>query len=186
MQARVEREGLQVAAELAAFVEEQALPGTGVASGAFWAGLSTLLHAFGPRNRALLQKREALQARLDDWHLHHRGKGHDAVAYREFLVEIGYLLPEGPDFEIETPATDPEFASVCGPQLVVPIMNARYALNAANARWGSLYDALYGTDALGDAPVGGATMPSAAGASWQRRRTSSMRSARWWPVPGRM
>ncbi|MGD9918114.1 MAG: malate synthase G [Paenirhodobacter sp.] len=150
----VEREGLQVAAELAAFVEERALPGTGVAPEAFWAGFSELLHAFGPRNRALLEKREALQARIDDWHLHHRGQGHDAAAYRAFLEELGYLLPEGPDFTIETGETDPEFATVCGPQLVVPIMNARYALNAANARWGSLYDAFYGTDALGDLPTG--------------------------------
>ncbi|MCE5973004.1 malate synthase G [Sinirhodobacter sp. WL0062] len=151
---RVEREGLEVAAELAAFIEERALPGTGVDTAKFWKGLSALLHDLGPTNRALLDKREAIQARIDDWHLHNRGKGHDPVAYKEFLVEIGYLLPEGPDFDIETPATDPEFADVCGPQLVVPITNARYALNAANARWGSLYDALYGTDALGDRAEG--------------------------------
>ncbi|MCT2540811.1 malate synthase G [Sedimentimonas flavescens] len=151
---RVEREGLEVAAELAAFIEERALPGTGVDPAKFWRGLSGLLHDLGPKNRALLDKREAIQARIDDWHLHNRGKGHDPVAYKEFLVEIGYLLPEGPDFDIETPATDPEFAEVCGPQLVVPITNARYALNAANARWGSLYDALYGTDALGDRAEG--------------------------------
>ncbi|RWR13365.1 malate synthase G [Paenirhodobacter populi] len=154
MTARVEREGLQVAAELAAFIEAQALPGTGVDPAAFWAGFSALLHDLGPKNRDFLARREAIQARIDAWHLEHRGEGHDATAYRAFLEEIGYIVPEGPDFTIETPRTDPEFATVCGPQLVVPIMNARYALNAANARWGSLYDALYGTDALGDLPQG--------------------------------
>ncbi|MDF1620119.1 malate synthase G [Pseudothioclava nitratireducens] len=154
MSQRIERNGLQVAAELVNFIETQALPGTGVDPVEFWAGFADLVHEFGPRNQALLAEREAIQARIDDWHLHHRGQGHDAAAYRAFLEEIGYLQPEGPDFSIETPATDPEFARVCGPQLVVPITNARYALNAANARWGSLYDALYGTDALGDLPEG--------------------------------
>ncbi len=154
MTTRVDRAGLQVAASLADFIETRALPGSGVTAETFWAGFSALVHDLAPKNRALLEKREALQAQIDDWHLHHRGQGHDAAAYKAFLTEIGYLLPEGPDFSIETPETDPEFASVCGPQLVVPIMNARYALNAANARWGSLYDALYGTDALGDLPTG--------------------------------
>uniref|UniRef100_UPI0035AF5D4D malate synthase G n=1 Tax=Paenirhodobacter enshiensis TaxID=1105367 RepID=UPI0035AF5D4D len=151
---RVEREGLQVAAELAAFLEEKALPGAGVAPGAFWKGFSALLHQMGPLNRALLDKRTAFQTRIDDWHKARRGQPQDMAAYKAFLTEIGYIVPEGPDFSIETAATDPEFATVCGPQLVVPIMNARYALNAANARWGSLYDALYGTDALGDLPQG--------------------------------
>ncbi|PCD77593.1 malate synthase G [Pseudothioclava arenosa] len=155
MSERVEREGLQVASELAAFVETQALPGTGIEAGAFWKGLSALIHEKGPKNRALLEKREEIQAHLDDWHLHHRGQAQNMPAYRAFLEEIGYLVPEGPDFTIETTATDPEFATQCGPQLVVPITNARYALNAANARWGSFYDALYGTDALGDLPAGG-------------------------------
>ncbi|TNF15799.1 MAG: malate synthase G [Rhodobacteraceae bacterium] len=154
MAQRVERNGLKVAVELAAFIEDQALPGTGVAAETFWEGLSKLLHELGPRNRALLDKREEIQSKLDDWHAHNRAEGFDFDAYKAFLTEIGYLLPEGPDFEIETPPTDPEFATVCGPQLVVPITNARYALNAANARWGSLYDALYGTDALGDLPQG--------------------------------
>ena len=154
MTQRVERDGLQVAAELAAFIEQRALPGSGVDPARFWAGFSALLHDLAPQNRALLEQREALQARIDDWHLHHRGQGHDAKAYRGLLEEIGYLLPEGADFAIETPPTDPEIATVCGPQLVVPVMNARYALNAANARWGSLYDALYGTDALAEAPDG--------------------------------
>ncbi|WP_295535546.1 malate synthase G [uncultured Thioclava sp.] len=154
MAQRVERAGLKVAVELASFIEDQALPGTGVETQAFWDGFSQLLHSLAPKNRALLTKREEIQSLLDDWHAHHRASGFSFDAYKAFLIEIGYLLPEGPDFTIETPATDPEFASVCGPQLVVPITNARYALNAANARWGSLYDALYGTDALGDLPQG--------------------------------
>ena len=145
---------LKVAAALASFIEAEALPGTGLEPQAFWAGFSALLHDLAPRNRALLARREEIQCRIDHWHLHNRGQGLNAVAYRGLLEEIGYLLPEGPDFTIETPQTDPEFATVCGPQLVVPITNARYALNAANARWGSLYDALYGTDALGDLPQG--------------------------------
>jgi len=149
---RVTRADLQVESQLAAFIEAQALPGTGVEAAAFWDGLSRLVHDFGPKNRALLDTREAMQARIDDWHKARAGQPHDSDAYRAFLEEIGYLVPEGPDFEIETPATDPEIAQVPGPQLVVPIMNARFALNAANARWGSLYDALYGTDALGDLP----------------------------------
>ncbi len=154
MAQRVARNELQVAVELAAFIEDQALPGTGVAPERFWEGLSDLLHTQGQKNRALLETREAIQSKLDDWHAHHRAEGFDFEDYKSFLKEIGYLLPEGDEFEIETPETDPEFATVCGPQLVVPITNARYALNAANARWGSLYDALYGTDALGDLPQG--------------------------------
>ncbi|OOY30962.1 malate synthase G [Thioclava sp. F36-6] len=154
MAQRVARNELQVAVELAAFIEDQALPGTGVAPERFWEGLSDLLHTQGQKNRALLETREAIQSKLDDWHAHHRAEGFDFENYKSFLKEIGYLLPEGDDFKIETPETDPEFATVCGPQLVVPITNARYALNAANARWGSLYDALYGTDALGDLPQG--------------------------------
>ncbi|OWY01956.1 malate synthase G [Thioclava sp. F1Mire-8] len=154
MAQRVARNELQVAVELAAFIEDQALPGTGVAPERFWEGLSELLHTLGPKNRALLETRESIQSKLDDWHSHRRAEGFDFEEYKSFLREIGYLLPEGDDFKIETPETDPEFATVCGPQLVVPITNARYALNAANARWGSLYDALYGTDALGDLPQG--------------------------------
>ncbi|RYG89793.1 malate synthase G [Loktanella sp. IMCC34160] len=153
---RIEKHGLQVAAELAQFIDGAALPGTGVDPDAFWQGFSSLVHDFGPRNRALLDKREALQSQIDDWHIAHRGKPHDHEAYKAFLTEIGYLLPEGADFEIDTANVDPEIAKVPGPQLVVPITNARYALNAANARWGSLYDCLYGTDAMGSpAPAGG-------------------------------
>ena len=154
MNERVSRNGLKVSTQLAAFVEEAALPGTGVSADAFWSGFSDLIHNLGPKNRALLVKREQIQAQIDAWHVAQRGQSHDRVAYLEFLTQIGYLVPEGPDFEIDTQNVDPEIAAIPGPQLVVPIMNARYALNAANARWGSLYDALYGTDAMGDLPSG--------------------------------
>lgn len=149
----VERGELQVADTLANFVEAQALPGTGVASADFWAGFSAMVHDLGPTNRALLAEREDLQAKIDAWHVANRSDGFDAEAYAAFLSEIGYLVPEGPDFEIDTANVDPEIAAIPGAQLVVPIMNARFALNAANARWGSLYDALYGTNALGDLPT---------------------------------
>ena len=156
---RVERSGLQVAAELAGFIEGRALPGTGVEAGAFWAGFAAIVSNLGPKNRALLERREEIQQTLDSWHIDRRGQAFDAAEYRAFLEEIGYLVPEGPDFTVDTANVDPEIASIPGPQLVVPIMNARYALNAANARWGSLYDALYGTDALGDLPGGGGYDP---------------------------
>jgi len=155
MTERVERGGLQVARELAEFVEQEALPGTGVSAETFWGGFGALIAEFGPRNRALLARREELQAEIDAWHVRHRNAPHDHEAYKRFLEEIGYLLPEGPAFEIETTGVDPEIATVPGPQLVVPITNARYALNAANARWGSLYDSLYGTDAMGSLPPEG-------------------------------
>ena len=150
---RVDRFGLQVAAELAEFIEARALPGTGVEVDAFWRGLSDLVDGLTPENRALLDRRAALQEQIDAWHIERRGQSHNRDAYQAFLREIGYLLPEGPDFEIETANVDPEIARIPGPQLVVPITNARYALNAANARWGSLYDALYGTDAMGPLPA---------------------------------
>ena len=151
---RVERFGLQVSAPLHDLIEE-ALPGTGVSADAFWQGLSSLIHDLGPKNRALLAKRDDIQKKLDDWYRAHPGPIQDMAAYKAFLTEIGYLVPEGPDFAIDTPNVDDAIAKVPGPQLVVPVMNARYALNAANARWGSLYDALYGTDAIGSQPKGG-------------------------------
>lgn len=155
MTERLDRAGLQVDAVLARFVEDEALPGTGIRAGAFWSGFAGLLANFAPQNRALLAKRDAVQAEIDAWHIARRGQPHDHAAYKAFLAEIGYLLPEGPDFQIETTNVDPEVAKVPGPQLVVPVTNARYALNAANARWGSLYDCLYGTDAMGSLPPSG-------------------------------
>ena len=151
----VAKSELRVAPELATFIETAALPGTGVDTDAFWTGFSQLVHERGPQNRALLEKREQIQAQVDAWHIEHRGANHDAAAYKAFLQDIGYLVPEGDTFEIETANVDPEIASVAGPQLVVPITNARFALNAANARWGSLYDGFYGTDAMGSTPPKG-------------------------------
>ncbi len=152
---RVDRHGLAVAGDLARFIEDEALPGTGLAAGAFWQGFARLLTDLAPENRALLARRDQLQAQIDDWHRTHRDRPHDARVYKTFLEDIGYLLPEGPAFQIDTAHVDPEIATLAGPQLVVPVTNARYALNAANARWGSLYDSLYGTDAMGSAPPPG-------------------------------
>lgn len=154
MTKRIEQHGLQIADELYDFIVSKALPGTGVDADAFWQGLSVLAHEFGPTNRALLAKREEIQQKIDGWHLARTGQAHDAEAYKAFLQEIGYLVAEGEDFAVDTANVDPEIAAIPGPQLVVPITNARFALNAANARWGSLYDALYGTDAMGDLPSG--------------------------------
>jgi malate synthase len=145
---RTSLNNLSIATALYDFVNNEALPGTGVEQGAFWAGFAKLLEKFSATNAALLAKRDEIQAKLDAWHLAHKGQPHDQVAYEAFLREIGYLLPEPAAFSIDTANVDDEIATIAGPQLVVPVSNARYALNAANARWGSLYDALYGTDAL--------------------------------------
>ena len=146
---------LDVAEALYRFVEDEALPGAGVTSSAFWHGLSDLIHEYGPRNRDLLTRRAELQEAIDSWHRERQGESHDAEAYRALLENLGYLEPEGPDFTIDTEGVDDAIATIPGPQLVVPVTNARYSLNAANARWGSLYDVLYGTDALGDLPAAG-------------------------------
>ncbi len=140
--------GLQVADELARFMAEEALPGTGISPDHFWAQYAAILKEMAPRNTALLAVRDALQAKIDGWHRTFPERPINAEAYSRFLREIGYLLPEGEDFAVDTANVDAEIATIAGPQLVVPVSNARYALNAANARWGSLYDALYGTDAL--------------------------------------
>ncbi len=145
---------LEVAEPLARFVRDELAVGTGVDLDTFWREFDRLLEDFAPRNRALLLRREELQIQIDGWHQEHQGTLFDADAYRKFLENIGYLLPEPNDFTIKTGPVDAEIASIAGPQLVVPVMNARYALNAANARWGSLYDALYGSDVMQDTDHG--------------------------------
>ena len=145
---RVQQGSLQVATVLNQLLEKDIAPGTGVTPAQFWQGLESIVDTLGPRNRDLLQIREDLQGKIDAWHQAHPGNDYDREAYKAFLQEIGYLLHEGPDFHISTTGVDEEVATLAGPQLVVPVMNARYALNAANARWGSLYDALYGTDVI--------------------------------------
>jgi len=152
---RVTRAEMSVDTVLADFIETQALPGTDIAADRFWEALSKLAHELGPKNRDFLDTRQKLQEQIDAWHIQRRNQVHDHEAYKAFLTEIGYLMPEGDDFSIDTANVDPEIALVPGPQLVVPITNARYALNAANARWGSLYDGFYGTDAMGAQPPKG-------------------------------
>gem|GEM_PF-1534434 len=147
---RIEKFGLKIDAGLHRFLVEEAMPGTGIDAEHFFEQLSALVHDLAPKNRALLAKRDELQAKLDAWY-RQNGAPSDIETYQAFLRDIGYLLSEGGDFSVSTANVDPEIATIAGPQLVVPVMNARYALNAANARWGSLYDALYGTDAISDA-----------------------------------
>ena len=147
MNSRINCNGLSVARELHDLVNNEIIPGTGVNPDEFWEGFSRLIEDLGPKNRALLEKRSHIQAQINEWHQAHPG-AIDFPAYKQFLKDIGYLVPEGADFKITTANVDEEIAVVAGPQLVVPVSNARYALNAANARWGSLYDALYGTDLI--------------------------------------
>jgi len=155
----IDHHGLRVAPALSRFIEDEAMPGTDLDAAAFWQGFSALVHELAPKNRALVAERERLQTALDEWHRAHPGPVRDLAVYRAFLEQIGYLAPLPPHFQIGTAGVDEEISEQAGPQLVVPLSNARYALNAANARWGSLYDALYGTDALPE--DGGATRSGA-------------------------
>lgn len=150
MTERIQRGGLQVAQDLFSLIEGEIIPGSGIDSKLFWESFEAILQDFSPRNRELLLKRDHLQTMIDSWHEEHIGQVHDASAYKSFLQKIGYLLPEGDDFTITTSNVDLEISAQAGPQLVVPVKNARFALNAANARWGSLYDALYGTDVISE------------------------------------
>ena len=151
---RIEKNGLKISADLYEFIVNEALPGTGVEADDFFKSFGAAVEELTPRNRMLLAKRDTMQEQIDEWH-RENGAPNDLEAYKEFLKSIRYLLPEGGPVQVSTENVDPEIATVAGPQLVVPVMNARFALNAANARWGSLYDALYGTDALGDLPKPG-------------------------------
>jgi len=154
MTSMTDRAGLQVAQALASFIEDRALPNTGIDADAFWRGVAAIFAQFAPENAALLAKRDSIQAQIDAWHQERAGQPIDAAAYQGFLRDIGYLVPEPAPFQIGSENVDDEVARLAGPQLVVPILNARFLLNAANARWGSLYDALYGTDAIPGAAAG--------------------------------
>ncbi|GER00354.1 hypothetical protein JCM17845_09770 [Iodidimonas gelatinilytica] len=161
--------GLQVALGLDDLVARALHGSDGLDVAGFWAAFEAMHTALAPRNRALLKTRDAMQAQLDEWHRNHKGDGFDLAAYQAFLEEIGYVLPEPEPFAVSTDHIDPEIAKIAGPQLVVPVMNARFAINAANARWGSLYDALYGTDVLPEADG------CARGSSYNQARGKSYR-----------
>ncbi|BBB28284.1 malate synthase G [Neptunomonas japonica] len=150
MSQRVQTGSLQVAEGLYNFINNEALPGTGISNDQFWSAMDAVIHDLAPRNRELLAKRDDFQTQIDQWHINRKGQPFNFSEYKTFLKTIGYLVPEGADFSAQTSNVDPEMATMAGPQLVVPVMNARFALNAANARWGSLYDSLYGTDAISD------------------------------------
>jgi len=146
----IETSGLRIDEQLYRLVRDEIIPGTGVEAGSFWASFETIVTDLAPKNRALLNKRDELQRQIDAWCIAHRGEPFDLGEYKSFLTEIGYLVPEGEDFQVCSAKVDREIAAISGPQLVVPLDNARYAINAANARWGSLYDALYGTDVIAE------------------------------------
>ncbi|MDC1444199.1 malate synthase G [Gammaproteobacteria bacterium] len=145
-----ESQSMQVSGELKSFLENDVLDGLDISPEHFWSSLESILAEFGPRNKALLDKREVIQSQIDEWHLARKNTDHDHEEYKDFLKEIGYIVPDTGDFTISTSNVDDEIKTIAGPQLVVPVMNARFALNAANARWGSLYDALYGTDVISE------------------------------------
>ena len=169
MSSRVDRFGLQVDSTLDAFITNEALPQTGVNPNEFWQGFADLVAELTPRNTELLRVRDELQEKIDAWHLERKGSLIGLEDYKAFLHEIGYLVEEGDDFQIATSNVDPEIAEIAGPQLVVPVLNARFALNAANARWGSAYDAFYGTDIIPEGPgteKGSFLQPSAVVSWW--------------------